>query len=300
MHRVASAVEHHRSLLGRISSPVVACALGASLILTPVAHAQDSTPTASPEASPAAVQASDQDSVTTTGLFSYDLEAFPTAPVSIRLLRITLEPGASSPMHTHPGVELDFVESGTLTVTSDGEADVASGDSAPTRLALSNDTLSAGDTVVFPAGVGMNLQNTSDQPVILLSAVFHPVSEGVPSLQYTDGEPAEGAFDGVSFQVLGDGIAQSFPAGPATINLETVEVPAGTDLPGQDGAALMSLVEGDMAFSVTEGDVQVSRAASPGLRPNAAPEQEFTLSAGDAAFFPAGVGTTSGKTVMRQ
>jgi quercetin dioxygenase-like cupin family protein/uncharacterized protein YgiM (DUF1202 family) len=291
MQRVASVLEPQKSLLGRFSGPLVTCVIGASLLLAPAAQAQDSTPVASPAAE-AATPAAEQDPAVINQLFSYDLEAFPTAPVSIRLLRITLAPGASSPMHTHPGPEFDLVESGTLTVTSEGDADVVRAGAEPVTGPLDGEELGEGDLVVFPPHSGMNLQNTSDEDVVLLSAVFHPVSEDVPSTRYTDGNPAPDAFDGVSFQVLGDGIAQTFPAGPATIALETVDVPAESTLPGFDGAALYSLANGSFAFSVGEGDVQVSRTDSPGLRPNAAPEQEFTLSAGDAAFFPSGVSDT--------
>jgi len=270
---------------------VVACALGAAVLISPApaAYAQNATPAASPEASPIASATSEQVPATVTSLFTYQLDAFPTAPVSVRLLRITLEPGASSPMHTHPGPEFDLVESGTLTVNSTGEADLVRGGGEPVAAELTGEQLGPGDLVVFPAGTGMNLVNASDEPVVILSAVFHPVSEGVPQTSYTDGVPEAAAFEGVSFVVLGDGIIQTFPDGAATIALESIEIPAGSDLPGSAGAALYSLVDGNFAFAVQAGDVQVSRTDSPGLRPNAAPQQEFTLATADAAFFPGGV-----------
>jgi len=291
MQRVASVLAPSRIRFARAATPIVTCALGASLLLAPVAHAQDAaTPESSPAASPVAAE---QAPVESTSLIDYDVEAFPAAPVSVRLLRMTLQPGASSPLHTHPGIEFDLVESGTLTVDSDGDADLSRGGGDPVSGPLAGEELGAGDLVVFPAGTGMHLSNTSDEPVVIISAVFHPVVEGTPSTTYTDGDPAPDAFEGVSFQVLGDGIAQSFPQGGATVTLEQLVVPAGTDLPAATGAALYSLVDGDFAFSVQGGDVQVSRTASPGLRPNAAPEQEYTLAPGDAAFFPGGVSAIS-------
>ncbi|MEJ7900199.1 MAG: SH3 domain-containing protein [Thermomicrobiales bacterium] len=264
---------------------MAACALGASLLLAPAAYAQEATPEASPVASPVA----EQTAADVSSIFSYQLDAFPASPVSVRLLRITLEPGASSPMHTHPGPEFDLVESGTLTVTSTGSADVIRAGGEPTTAELAGETLGAGDLVVFSPGTGMNLVNASEEPAVILSAVFHPVSEDLSSTQYIDGDPGADAFEGVSFVVLGDGIVQSFPEGAATISLETIEVPAGSDLPGSSGAALYSLAEGSFAFAVGAGDAQVSRTDSPGLRPNAAPQQEFTLATGDAAFFPGGL-----------
>jgi quercetin dioxygenase-like cupin family protein/uncharacterized protein YgiM (DUF1202 family) len=259
------------------------------MLLAPGTYAQDATPPATPEASPVASPVADQTPSAITDLFSYELAEFPVSPVSIRLLRITLQPGASSPMHTHPGPEFDLIESGTLTVDSEGDADLTRAGEELVSGPLVGEELAAGDLVVFPPGIGMNLTNASDEEVVILSAVFHPVSEDVQSTRYTEGDPAANAFDGVSYEVLGDGIVQSFPDGPATIELQDVVVPAGADLPGTEGTSLYSLVDGDFAFSVDSGDVQVSRTNSPGLRPNAAPQQEFTLAVGDAAFFPEGI-----------
>lgn len=295
MQPVASVFATPRVFLSRFAGSLIAGALGASLLMAPATVAQEATPAATPEASPVATPTVEEDPATITALFAYDLAEFPSAPVSVRLLRITLQPGASSPMHTHPGPEFDLVESGTLTVDSDGDADVVRAGEAPGTGPLTGESLLPGDLVVFPSGTGMNLVNNGEEDLVLLSAVFHPVSEDVPSTRYTDGDPEPGAFDGVSFQVLGDGIIQSFGDGPATIALDEVVAPAGADLPDASGAAMYSLVEGSFAFAVQGGDVQVSRTASPGLRPNAAPQQEFTLAAGDAAFFPAGV-TTSPRT----
>ena len=289
MQRVAPVFATPRVVLSRVAGALVAVAFGASLLIAPAAYSQEATPAATPAASPVASPAVDQEPAAITELFSYELDEFPAAPVSVRLLRITLQPGASSPMHTHPGPEFDLVESGSLTVNSDGDSDVVRAGEEPVTGPLTGESLAPGDLVVFPSGTGMNLVNNGDEDLVLLSAVFHPVSEDVPSTRYTDGDPDAGAFDGVSFQVLGDGIIQEFADGPATIALEEVVAPAGTDLPEASGAAMYSLVEGSFAIAVQGGDVQVSRTAAPGLRPNAAPQQEFTLDTGDAAFFPSGV-----------
>ncbi len=280
MQRVAPASESRQRRPRKLAGVLMAFVLGTSLLFSPGALAQDATPEATPEGEPTGA--------TVTDLVVLDVDEFPTAPVSVRLLRLTLAPGASSPMHTHPGHEFDYVESGTLTVDSIGEANIIR-DGEQSSAELAGEQFEAGALVHFPPGVGMFLQNTSSEDVVLLSAVFHPVNEDVPSTEYVDGPPSDGAFDGVSFVVLGDGIIQSFPEGAATISLQEVVVPAAAPLPGSTGAALYSLVAGDFAFAVQEGSVQVSRTASPGLRPNAAIDQEFTLAPADAAFFPAGV-----------
>lgn len=268
--------------------------LASALSIVLPTSAQDATPAATPEASPDATPRAEaaQEPATVTPLFDFALDEFPQAPASIRLLRITLAPGASSPLHTHPGPEFDYVESGTLTATADGEATVVrDGEEAPA--AAEGESLAEGQLIVFPAGTGMSLINEGDADLVMLSAVFHPVSEDVPSTTYPGGDPAADAFDGVSFTVLGDGIIQEFPQGPTTIALESVTAPAGVELPASEGAALYSAIAGNFSFAVASGDVQVSRTASPGLRPNAAPEQEFTLAPGDGAFFPSGVSAIS-------
>lgn len=284
-----------RAVSSRHGAVLLAILIALAGLSAPPLLAQEATPgasdTATPEASPApatsATPAATAPAAVVTPLLQYQLEEFPTAPVSIRLLRITLAPGASSPLHTHPGPEFDLVESGTLTVRAEGEA-IVNRAGTPEPIPAEGTTVNPSEFVVFPPGTGMNLVNESDQDLVLLSAVFHPVNEDVPSTSYPDGEPAADAFDGVSFVVLGDGIVQEFPTGPASIAIENVVIPAGAELPGTTGAALLSRVDGNFSFSVGSGNVQVSRTASPGLRPTAAPEQEFTLETNDAAFFPDG------------
>src|SRR5680860_832998 len=148
MQRVASFFVTPRGLLSRAAAPLVASALGASLLLTPIAHAQDATPAATPEASQVTTSASAQDPATISELFSYELAEFPTAPVSVRLLRITLQPGASSPMHTHPGPEFDLVESGTLTANIDGTAIVGIG--GESSEVTGEQSLGIGQWIMYP------------------------------------------------------------------------------------------------------------------------------------------------------
>ena len=296
----STGIETRRAWPSRYGAVLLAILIIVAGLSAPALLAQESTPTnvdlGTPEASPiapdAATPAAAAPEAVVTPLLQYQLEEFPTAPVSIRLLRITLVPGASSPLHTHPGPEFDLVESGTLTVRAEGEAVVNRG-GATEPVPADGATVNPGEFVVFPPGSAMNLVNESDQDLVLLSAVFHPVNEDVPSTSYPGGEPAADAFNGVSFVVLGDGIVQEFPAGPTTIAIDSIVVPAESDLPEATGAALYSKVDGNFSFSVQSGNVQVSRTASPGLRPNAAPEQEFTLETNDAAFFPDGNASAS-------
>ncbi|MDQ4099686.1 MAG: cupin domain-containing protein, partial [Chloroflexota bacterium] len=233
--------------------------------------AQGATP--SPAASPVT-------DATITTLMERTISPLPTAPLTVRLLRITLEPGASVPLHTHPGPELDYVESGTLTVEVEGEAQIvrANGEevAAPTDEPIS---LATGDWITFPAGTAMGLSNPSDQPV------GPDVDTGI---EYVEGEPTAEDFAGVTPTVLGDGLLETAPEGDATVSVQRVEIPSGSPIPASDSPVLLSRIEGNLSFAAVSGSVQVTRTADPGLRPEAVPDEEFTLATGDAAFFPNG------------
>src|SRR5699024_618070 len=100
---------------------------------------------------------------------------FVPAPMTVRMLRITVSPGGSTPMHTHPGPEFDLVESGTLTIRTDGDATITR-DSGDTEQATAEEqSLDPGDWIIYPAGTGMYYENTGDDDVTLLSAVLLPV-----------------------------------------------------------------------------------------------------------------------------
>lgn len=281
--------------------------LGLSFALAPAISAQDSTPEsdgnqliditdqadATPDATPdlatpeAAATPQAGEDVLGEVLVSYDFEQMPEAPITVRLLRITLAPGATSPLHTHPGPEFNYVESGTLTAGIDGTA-VVSVDGEQTEVTEPQE-LAVGDWILYPAGVGMNLANTGEDDLVLLSAVIHPVGADVETtVTYADGEPTDADFEGVSYVVLGDGLIQQFPAGGATVIIDQLAVGAEQPVPGFSGPAMLSKSAGVFAISATEGAVQVTRSAVPELRPNAIPDQEFTLDDNDAAFFPAG------------
>ncbi len=296
MHR-ALAIDSHRIAGGRTINVVVATLLFSLMLSIAPAAAQDSTPPApsAPAATPGATPsagATPQAGVNELGevLMSYDFDALPPAPMTVRMLRITLAPGASVPMHTHPGIEFDLIESGTLTAgTSDTAVISVEGQQSETS---DTQSLAPGTWVMYPSGSGMSFTNEGEEDVVLLSAVVLSVADAEQStITYTEGEPTEADFEGVSFVVLGDGLIQQFPDGPATVTIDRLTLGAGEAVPGSTGAALLSKASGALAFSADEGQVQVTRTATPQLQPNAIPGQEFTLNDNDAAFFPAGYDT---------
>jgi quercetin dioxygenase-like cupin family protein/uncharacterized protein YgiM (DUF1202 family) len=270
-----------------------------TLGFAPLASAQDAgTPEASPEASPAASPAAEAQGTPpdVQALFVQDFESLPEAPVTVRLLRITLEPGASVPEHTHPGPEFGLVEEGTLSVTPTGDATVSRAGGGSTETVSEATDLNAGDWIVYPAEVGMTFANNTDSNVVILSAVIQPVGEGAPiSIDYADDTLDEDqtarqtAYVGVSFVVLGDGLLRELPAGQATVAVNLVTLAAGAEFPASDSPVLVSRIDGNLSFTVDSGVVQVTRSADQALAPAAPPGSSYTLGTGDAAFFPFGV-----------
>lgn len=218
-------------------------------------------------------------------------DELPPVPLTVRLLRIALEPGASVPTHTHPGLEFNIVESGTLSVVADGDVRVrrAGEDEdadAPARGEPFD--LAEGDSITYAASTEMALSNEAEEDsVTLLAAVILPLEEA--GISYVDGEPTDDDFAGVRNQILGDGAMIDIPTGPYTVAIEQLVLDEGESIPAFSGPALLSMGSGFFGFTVDQGAVQVTRTEEPALVPNAEEGEEFTLAAGDAAFFPNGM-----------
>lgn len=90
----------------------------------------------------------------------------------LELVRYTIAPKAKLPIHTHPGMQIERVEAGTLTYTVvKGEATVTKANS--TQLILSKGKtiqMTVGDSLVEPGGMVHYGENQTNSPVILLSA----------------------------------------------------------------------------------------------------------------------------------
>lgn len=116
------------------SAGAVLAAAVAFAALTGVAHAQESQP---------AAQAAQQQPAAKswqTGLHRTDLvrQDLGVADREVIQVRVDFEPGVASPRHSHPGVEVAHVISGTFQYQLDGQPTV---------------TLKAGDSLYIPAGI---------------------------------------------------------------------------------------------------------------------------------------------------
>src|SRR5919199_1634807 len=90
----------------------------------------------------------------------------------LELVRYTIAPRTKLPTHTHPGMQIERIEAGTLTYTVvQGEAKVQKANGTEMILQKGKTIqLTVGDSLVEPAGMVHYGENQTDSPVILLSA----------------------------------------------------------------------------------------------------------------------------------
>ena len=242
-----------------------------------------------------------QDSENPGVLIDATLDAgdYPIAPAFVRLLRITLEPDASSPLHTHPGPEIVVVERGTLTVKVGGAADLilasersAAGTPTAGQLAPvdSEFEMTMGDQLAYLPQTPMTFRNAGSETVSLLTVVLLPAGhQHPPGVTYIDGQPGAEAFAGVTPQILGDGVASSMPANGIRIVVDQLDLDQGAPIPAESTQTMLTLRQGGLDFTVIGGKVQISRGASPGPQPDSAPGTETNLAVNDAIFVPLGM-----------
>jgi quercetin dioxygenase-like cupin family protein len=228
-----------------------------------------------------------------------DAGDYPVAPAFVRLLRITLEPEASSPLHTHPGPEIVVVERGTLTVQVGGAAQLAmAGDQPDAGTPVAGELapvdsefeMTAGDQLVYLPQTSMTFRNAGSEPVSLLTVVLLPAGhQHPPGVTYINGQPDSEAFAGVTPQILGDGVASSMPANGIRVIVDELDIEEGAAIPAASNQTLLSLQQGGLDFTVIGGKVQVSRGATPGPQPDSPPGDETNLAVNDALYVPLGM-----------
>jgi len=140
-------------ILGVLVLLVVTLASGAGIALA----AQD----ASPEATP----------TVTREVINEGLPDAATGQV-LQLVRYTIPGNIALDAHTHPGMQVNVVESGTLTYTVvEGEMEITRADGTTETLRSGETTdLKPGDVFTEPEGMVHFGENRSDEPIVLLTA----------------------------------------------------------------------------------------------------------------------------------
>ena len=111
--------------------------------------------------------------------------ALPAAPADLALFRFGFEPGAGFPLEAEASLALVYVEAGVLTFAMEGPITVLRAAGAGTPFPMQTEAfaageafeLAAGDSAVFPAGVGGEVRNEGDERATILVADVSP-SEG--------------------------------------------------------------------------------------------------------------------------
>ena len=139
--------------------------------------------------------------------------------------------------------------------------------------------------------------------VVLLGAV---AVAGLPAVRAQDATPTdeEAFFAGITFEALGFGRAAELPAAPADVSLLrfTFEPDAGFPIEASDPSGALVVVESGELTVIASVPITVTRAATiaafatPGADEASvpAPEEmaantEFTMAAGDSAYFTGGI-----------
>jgi quercetin dioxygenase-like cupin family protein len=247
------------------------------------------------------VTAQEEEEIDTDLLMEVGLEAgmLPDPPAFIRLVRITLDPGATSPEHTHPGPEFGRVESGVVTVKVNGPAKLkqrsAKAEDPFEDVEQGKETnLDRGDQIFYPTGTRLTFTNKGEEQAEVLALVILPGEADRPALiDYTGWAPTEEQFEGVTSKILGDGIMTALPAEAATVSIRRVKLSEGQSLPGSRNPVLYSVVRGECEFTVVGGSVQISRGRTPGPQQAMEVDEDVRLRAGDSVFLPNGIRTTS-------
>jgi hypothetical protein len=114
----------------------------------------------------------------------------PPAPVSITMMRMTLEPGASSPPSSFPFPSLGYTESGTTTCPGE-EGRVVYGPDGTVQASGAGDlAVPAGSSIYTPANVADGARNDGTEPTTMLMINFIPAGEmGTPTMEMEMGTP---------------------------------------------------------------------------------------------------------------
>jgi quercetin dioxygenase-like cupin family protein len=107
---------------------------------------------------------------------------------ALQLVRYTIPPHIALPAHTHPGMQVSEVVSGTLLYTVvEGEAYLTRADGTTETItpASGETAIEPGDALVEPAGMVHFGRNGSDDPIVLVTASLLEADEPPAILEAT-------------------------------------------------------------------------------------------------------------------
>lgn len=233
-------------------------------------------------------------------LLQATLDRQSAGPAALQLLRLTLEPGAESPLHAHPGPEFGVVESGTLTVRVTGRAVLltavrgAAGESGLVPVGV-DVVLGPGDRIAYAPGTQMTFRNAGQERTTLLAATILPTGVGAPpGVVWAAGRPSDEDVAGLQSQLLGQAVAYTLGEGRYGVTLERLSLTAGSSVPSYPGPVLVAVEEGALAGSVLGGAVELPDTGTP-VAPETVggtPETSFSIGSGEFLFFPEGMAQT--------
>jgi hypothetical protein len=164
-------------------------------------------------------------------------EGFPTGPAFIGLAEFTMTPTQKSGPSSGSAQEVMLIESGNVTITSDGHLTViravanpadAKAEAIPAGASL---TLNPGDQLVIPSQANISFQSGA-QPAKFLGVTVFAAQPGSGSQAGAPGSTVwPDPFGDIPRTVLSSGVVDSLPAGQAVVSVERVSV--------QPGAAMM-------------------------------------------------------------
>lgn len=109
-----------------------------------------------------------------------------TAPDEVfQLVRYTIPPDLTLAAHTHPGIQMNLIEAGTLTyyVVAEGEILVTRADGTEETFGPGESTTFAvDDAFIEPAGIVHYGANLGDEPVVIVTAALLAADEPAATL----------------------------------------------------------------------------------------------------------------------
>jgi hypothetical protein len=105
------------------------------------------------------------------------IDDMPPAPVGITIFRMTLEPGAVTPVSTFAFPSLGYSESGTTTCPGEEGRVVFGADGTVQASGAGDLPVPTGSSIYTPANVGDGARNDGTEPTTMLMIQFIPAEE---------------------------------------------------------------------------------------------------------------------------